>query len=800
MSLRRSSYIVAALLAGCIDATVVPCGDLICPGGLVCTPAGCTTPEAAAVCDGIADATPCTTQAITAGACGGGACHAITCGDGVIDPGEVCDDGNTAAADGCSATCNSDETCGNQVIDVVSGEECDDGRAGLSGDGCSSSCRREFATWHDVSPVAIAPRAGHAMATDRYRNVVVLFGGYDVVAARADTWEWDGETWTQRFPSRSPPPRYGHSLAYDADTRVTVLFGGTGLGGELDDTWTWDGTTWTQVQTPIAPGRRAYAAMAYDSVRKRIVLEGGYAVGVSYPDTWEWDGSAWTQQTMPSPGFVAHAMAFDPSPGEMVMVAEGNTYVYSGVRWVLRPVASPPDVRVAAMTYDAARDRIVFYGGRTLNTTVESAEIWEWDGSQWTHLTPASPPVARGEAAIAFHSKTSESVMFGGFTHLGAIRLLPETHTWNGSTWTNKVQPAPAPSARAYGALSYDPKRGRALMFGGYDTPSGILFNELWQWRDRRWIQQFPGTSVPSPRSEHGQAFDPIRDRLVVFGGTTSGPTTTGDTWELEGVLWTKLVPATSPTARRQPMMTFDGRTSMLFGGLTASGASGETWTWDGVTWHLRSPAAAPSPRSGGAVAYDPARDRLVLFGGRNGNVRFADTWEWDGSTWVERTPAVSPLPREYLSMSYDARLGEVVLFGGYSGTAYLGDLWTWDGARWRAVQSQSPVPERAGHKMVYDAVLRATVLFGGETFAGDDIMATSVLSYEAPIEPAESCSVATSDDDRDGLTGCADPDCWGRCTPWCGPHQSCDPSLPRCGDGSCGATEDVQLCPSDCL
>ncbi|NIS29201.1 MAG: hypothetical protein GWO04_04190, partial [Actinobacteria bacterium] len=29
-----------------------------------------------------------------------------TCGDGTMDPGEVCDDGNTMNGDGCNPTCN----------------------------------------------------------------------------------------------------------------------------------------------------------------------------------------------------------------------------------------------------------------------------------------------------------------------------------------------------------------------------------------------------------------------------------------------------------------------------------------------------------------------------------------------------------------------------------------------------------------------------------------------------------------------------------------------------------------------
>jgi cysteine-rich repeat protein len=32
-------------------------------------------------------------------------CTVPTCGDGILDAGEVCDDGNTTGGDGCSADC-----------------------------------------------------------------------------------------------------------------------------------------------------------------------------------------------------------------------------------------------------------------------------------------------------------------------------------------------------------------------------------------------------------------------------------------------------------------------------------------------------------------------------------------------------------------------------------------------------------------------------------------------------------------------------------------------------------------------
>jgi len=71
-----------------------------------------------------------------------------TCGNGQVEPGEGCDDGNKVDGDGCSAKCTvevAEAVCGNGKIE--NDEECDDGNT-TSGDGCSSSCKTEV-----VAPV-----------------------------------------------------------------------------------------------------------------------------------------------------------------------------------------------------------------------------------------------------------------------------------------------------------------------------------------------------------------------------------------------------------------------------------------------------------------------------------------------------------------------------------------------------------------------------------------------------------------------------------------------------------------------
>lgn len=63
------------------------------------------------------------------------------CGDGEVQLGEECDDGNIKKADGCSPKCELEPVCGDAVIEGT--EECDDGNT-RDGDGCNAMCVLEL--------------------------------------------------------------------------------------------------------------------------------------------------------------------------------------------------------------------------------------------------------------------------------------------------------------------------------------------------------------------------------------------------------------------------------------------------------------------------------------------------------------------------------------------------------------------------------------------------------------------------------------------------------------------------------
>jgi hypothetical protein len=115
---------------------------------------------------------------------------------------------------------------------------------------------------------APAVRIDHALAYDSDRGVSVLFGGLSGMVLLADTWEWNGTTWSARSSSDAPSGRRGHAMAYYSARHATVLFGGYG-GGYSSETWEWTSSIPFISQQPtdksVATGQTATFTVAASS-------------------------------------------------------------------------------------------------------------------------------------------------------------------------------------------------------------------------------------------------------------------------------------------------------------------------------------------------------------------------------------------------------------------------------------------------------------------------------------------------------------------------------------------------------
>jgi hypothetical protein len=122
------------------------------------------------------------------------------------------------------------------------------------------------------------------MAYDNVRGRTVLFGGRNWSGDPfQDTWEWTGNGWTNKRPSRSPPAQSDHTMAFDSSRSRVVMFGN-------NETWEWDGLIWTQVTTISSPVGSDYA-MVYHSALGRCIVFGGRESGSYLQATWEYDAS-----------------------------------------------------------------------------------------------------------------------------------------------------------------------------------------------------------------------------------------------------------------------------------------------------------------------------------------------------------------------------------------------------------------------------------------------------------------------------------------------------------------------------
>jgi len=287
----------------------------------------------------------------------------------------------------------------------------------------------------------------------------------------------------------------------------------------------------------------------------------------------------------------------------------------------LAPLTSPSARNSHAMAYDAARQRVVLFGGNTSLTGVYVGDTWQWNGVNWLQSTPSASPVPREGHAMTYDSVRQQVVLFGGRTQ---ATTFGDTWEWNGSSWAARFS-VHIPSPRSYHALAYDDARQRVVLFAGLGI-GAIPLAETWEWDGTDWTQLTPAQSPP-PRLSTAMTYDAARQRVVLFGGSNGSGLTYGDTWEWDGSNWAQSASVTSPPALQGHAMTYDAMSqrAVLFGS-TGVGLPGITWQWNGINWTQFAPPSSPMGRAEHAMTYDAARQRVVLFGGRT-SVLLGDTW-----------------------------------------------------------------------------------------------------------------------------------------------------------------------------
>jgi len=444
-----------------------------------------------------------------------------------------------------------------------------------------------------------------------------------------------------------PGPRILYSLGADPGRGVIVLQGGMLPGSRSPgDTWEWNGSSWRQVfpSDPEGDGNGptlGFAPLVYDPIRAGLLTYTGSLL--------LWNGTSW--RNFGAGPVAGGVITWDARRAVVVLYGnDGGTYEWSGGSWrnALPAATVSPSRAFAALFYDTVAQQVCLYGGRTQSGTY-LGDHWCYDGARWTAVpTAGTAPFARSDYAYAWDAARGELFLQSG---------RPEASTTvDGKTWVLRrvagtptwfdVTPATL-DLRQHGA-TYDPASERVIMAGDLTLAPSTLR----AWNGTGYVSLSPG----DPEGDGNPSFlfrtsnpvyVPARNRVVFAqAGTTL------ETWEWDRVSWALRATGGASTATGGLSSGWLGSNLITFGGNKLNVAQGDTWAWNGTAWSLLEAGPVHPPaafdarfRTEAGLVTDAAGTKLYRVGGADvyfsGSAQTScilDVWEWTGATWVLST------------------------------------------------------------------------------------------------------------------------------------------------------------------
>ena len=160
---------------------------------------------------------------------------------------------------------------------------------------------------------------------------------------------------------------------------------------------------------------------------------------------------------------------------------------------------------------------------------------------------------------------------------------------------------------------------GAVYLFGGNDDESH--FNDLWCYDNDTWTNLTPGGTKPSARTLTALTYDPLNDRLLLFGGRDATGTQLADLWafDLGSETWSQLS-SSGPSVRHAHSLTYDWNQNhaLLVGGVSSDGQTflSDTWYYDDTGWTQANPTTTLPPTAYHQAVYGDDVIWLVTEGG----------------------------------------------------------------------------------------------------------------------------------------------------------------------------------------
>jgi len=338
------------------------------------------------------------------------------------------------------------------------------------------------------------------------------------------------QTWTELSPTGSPPdPFFGPKpVHYDAVSNRLILFfpGNVGSGGYGNQVWILTNANglggpaaWTQLATTgTPPASNSFESVVYDGGTNRLVVYGGCQVGCS------------------------------PARSQVFVLTNANGLGGPAV-WSESTVTNPQARVGHSAVYDTASNRMIrfgghfaFYGTDQNDTTFLSNANGLGGSSTWTSLSPASPPGIRDGHTATYDAATNRMTVYAGQRLISTccpyvqsdyddVWVLEHASGLGGTpAWTELNPAGGPPDARSGHSTVYDPVNNRIIVFGGskWNQPAQTsdALGDVWELSHANglggvpvWTPILAAGVPPGPRTYQGAAFDAANQRMIVVGG-----------------------------------------------------------------------------------------------------------------------------------------------------------------------------------------------------------------------------------------------------------------------------------------
>ncbi len=416
-------------------------------------------------------------------------------------------------------------------------------------------------TWTVVPMSGAPPFAGnptvyeHRMVFDAERGAPVVLGmnfgqSFEMAVAVAT----QAGAWSSFAFNELPSSRAGAVWFVDPARKELVIAGAGGtealssLSGAAGAFAKASAIPVSSLQPAFGAVRLRQGASFDPRSNTAIVVAGRTAAGTREQDTFGYDGNRWRRLDtgggagMPqSDDMAIAAPSLDALSFGGVVNAVGLVNVvrrFSGTAWstVTTSGTAPTPRAESAVAVEVGTTNLIVFGGN--NGTTALAQTFRLTGTAWSSVGGTQPP-ARYAHAMAVDAQRGGIIMYGGDDDAGVFQDNPATtpfvDTWlfAGGVWTDitadVVSPGgEGPGPRANHSMATDPVTGRALLFGGTST-DGTRDNVLWELGDAGWQPVDDGVGIPAPRDQSALVADPVRQHVVVFGGTGRDDTFTMD-------------------------------------------------------------------------------------------------------------------------------------------------------------------------------------------------------------------------------------------------------------------------------